>query len=76
VGRKSTESHPPPALQNIEQVCNRMSSLMESVFVQFADLNLPQGKVSDLLREIQFSFTGIKQAWFCHPGASWSSLDL
>lgn len=44
VGRKSTESHPPPALQNIEQVCNRMSCWMESVPVQFAGLNLPQGK--------------------------------
>lgn len=44
VGRKSTESHPPPALQNIEQVCNKMSRWMESVSVQFEGLNLPRGK--------------------------------
>lgn len=44
VGRKLTENHPPPALQNIEQVCDRMSSGIESVFVQFAGLNPTQGK--------------------------------
>lgn len=44
VGRKSTESHPPPALQNIEQVCDRKSIGMESVLGQFAGLNLLQGK--------------------------------
>lgn len=44
VGRKSTESHPPPPLQNIEQVCDRKSIGMESVLGQFAGLNLLQGK--------------------------------
>lgn len=79
VGRKSAENHPPPALQNIEQVCDRMSVGMESVFGHFVGLNLPQGKFQTFCEKSNplskgwsrldvatLELAGVVLTWDCH----------